>query len=148
MGDGTLARSDRTAWSERQRQVIDEFRANAGTVGGHFAGMPLLLLTTTGARTGRPRTTALRYLPDGARYVVVAANAGAHRHPDWFHNLTAHPAVTVEVGAETFAATAVLTTGEQRDALIERIVADSPNFVAYQAATAREIPVVLLDRRP
>jgi deazaflavin-dependent oxidoreductase (nitroreductase family) len=88
--------------------VVTEFRASAGEVGGYHAGMPLLLLTTTGARSGRRRATPLTYLLDRDRYVVAAANAGAAANPDWYHNLVADPVVTVEVGTETFRASAPL----------------------------------------
>lgn len=130
----------------QNRQIIAEFRANGGIVGGYFDGIPLLLLNTTGARSGRPHTTPLSYLADGGRCVVFAAAAGAPASPDWYHNLTANPSVTVETGTEVFEATAVVTTGEERDALFQRYAALQPQLVLYQSRTTRQIPVVALSR--
>jgi deazaflavin-dependent oxidoreductase (nitroreductase family) len=130
-----------------QQQVIAEFRSNGGRVGGFFADIPLLLLTTTGARSGQPRTSALTYLADGERYIVVAAAGGAHRNPDWYHNLMAYPDVTVEVGIEKFKATATIVTGEEREALFARFAAEQPQLVLYQSKTTRQIPVIALGRR-
>jgi deazaflavin-dependent oxidoreductase (nitroreductase family) len=127
--------------------VVTVFRANAGEVGGYHAGMPLLLLTTTGARSGRRRATPLTYLLDRDRYVVAAANAGAATNPDWYHNLVADPTVTVEVGAETFRATATVANGEERRVLYERCAAEYPQLAHYQATTTREVPIVVIARR-
>jgi deazaflavin-dependent oxidoreductase (nitroreductase family) len=127
------------------QQVIDEFRANKGRVGGWFEGARLLLLTTTGARTGRPHTTPVGYLPDGAdRVLVIASAAGAPKHPAWYHNLLANPLVTVESGAFTYEARAVVLTGEERDRAFARAVEADPGWAAYQAKTDRVIPVVAL----
>ncbi|TDE30251.1 nitroreductase family deazaflavin-dependent oxidoreductase [Nonomuraea mesophila] len=128
------------------KQVIDEFRANEGRVGGMFEKAHLLLLTTTGARSGKPSTSPLMYLPDGDRQVVIASAGGGDRHPAWFHNLRAHPKVTVEVGSETFEAEAVAVEGEERDQLYARMVAQAPQFAEYEAKTTRRIPVVALVR--
>ncbi|MFI2782449.1 nitroreductase/quinone reductase family protein [Streptomyces sp. ALB3] len=133
------------------QQVIEEFRANGGTVGGMFAGAPLLLLTTTGARSGRTRTNPAVYAQDGDRLLVFASNAGGPRHPDWYRNLLADPRVTVEIGTgdggvETFAATAVPVDGEERDRLYQAQCARDPAFIAYQAGTTRVIPVISLNR--
>ncbi len=128
-------------------QVIDEFRANAGVVGGGFAGTPLVLLTTTGARTGQRRTTPVVCLPADGRLYVFASKAGAPSHPDWYRNLVAHPEVTVEYGAETFTARATPLEGAERDRVYAEQAARLPNFADYQAATERVIPVVALDRR-
>ena len=133
--------------SSQNQQVITEFRANGGIVGGYFAGIPLLLLTTTGARSGQPHTTPLSYLTDSLRCVVFAAAGGAPASPDWYHNLTADPGVTVEAGTEVFEATAVVTTCGERDALFERYAAVQPQLVRYQSRTTRQIPVVALSRR-
>ncbi|MGP3957528.1 nitroreductase family deazaflavin-dependent oxidoreductase [Nonomuraea sp. 3N208] len=130
--------------NEFNQQVIDEFRANEGRVGGMFEGSPLVLLTTTGAKSGRPATTPVMYLADGERYVVIASNAGADNHPAWYHNLRATPAATVEVGTETFEAKAVFINGEERDQLYARMVAQAPGFAEYEAKTSRRIPVVAL----
>ncbi|MHA4779469.1 nitroreductase family deazaflavin-dependent oxidoreductase [Streptomyces sp. MSC1_001] len=133
------------------QQVIEEFRANGGRVGGMFEGASLLLLTTTGARSGRARTNPAVYVRDGARLLVFASNAGGPKHPAWFHNLSADPHVTVELGTpegtvERFAATAVVTEGAERDRLYAGQADRDPGFAAYQAATDRLIPVVALHR--
>jgi deazaflavin-dependent oxidoreductase (nitroreductase family) len=124
------------------RQVIDEFRARGGTVGGRFAGLPLLLLTTVGARSGLHRTVPLTYVADGERYVVAAGAAGAN--PAWFHNLLAHPAVTVEVGTEVFDAVARPAAGAERNGLFTRYVAEQPQLTSYQAMASREVPMIVL----
>lgn len=122
--------------------LIEEFRANGGKLSGRLANSSLLLLTTVGARTGQPRVTPMGYVRDGERYAVIAANAGAHKHPDWYHNLLAQPRVVVEVGSERFAATARVAERDER----ERLAAMIPYFAAQQAKTQREIPVVVLER--
>lgn len=125
--------------------VIDEFRANRGRMSGYFEGARLLLLTTTGARTGTPHTTPVGYFPDnGDRVLVIASAAGSARHPDWFHNLVAHPQVTVESGSFTYEARAVVLTGEERDEVFARAVEADPGWAAYQEKTTRVIPVVAL----
>jgi deazaflavin-dependent oxidoreductase (nitroreductase family) len=127
------------------QRVIDEFRARHGRVGGYFEGARLLLLTTTGARTGTRHTTPVGYLPDGGdRVLVIASAAGSPRHPDWFHNLLAHPRVTVESGAFTYAAKAVVLRGEERDRAWARAVEADAGWAAYQEKTERVIPVVAL----
>ncbi|MER5712579.1 nitroreductase/quinone reductase family protein [Streptomyces sp. NPDC002122] len=137
--------------SDFNQQVIEEFRANGGRVGGMFEGAALLLLTTTGARSGRAHTNPTVYVRDGARLLVFASNAGGPKHPAWFHNLSADPYVTVELGTaegtvERFGATAVVTEGEERDRLYAEQADREPGFAAYQAATDRIIPVVALHR--
>ncbi|WP_328830122.1 nitroreductase/quinone reductase family protein [Streptomyces sp. NBC_00252] len=124
--------------------IIDEFRANKGRMTGYFEGARLLLLTTTGARTGTPHTTPVGYLPDGDRVLVIASAAGSDRHPDWFRNLVAHPQVTVESGVFTYDAQAVVLTGEERDEVFARAVEADPGWAAYQEKTERIIPVVAL----
>lgn len=136
--------ADRNDWN---RQIIEEFHANAGKVGGPFKGASLLLLTTTGAKSGQRRTTPLVYLPDGKRMIIFASKAGAPTNPDWYHNLIAHPEVSVEVGTETFEATATVITGEERDQLYAIQAERSPNFGEYQAKTDRKIPVIALERK-
>lgn len=125
------------------RKLIAEFRAS----GGPPEGRQLLLLTTTGARTGERRTTPMMYIPDGDRLLVVASNAGAPRHPDWYHNLVAHPDVVVEHGSETFPATASPATGAEHDRLFADISARYPFFADHQAKVTRTIPVVVLTRK-
>lgn len=128
------------------RQVIEEFRAERAKLGGRWEGRPLLLLTTTGARSGQPHTTPIMYIPDGDRLIMIASNAGAPVHPDWYRNLVAHPEVTVEVGSETFDATAVITEGAERQQLWARIVELYPFFTEHQAKVTRQIPVIALER--
>ncbi|MFI6141216.1 nitroreductase/quinone reductase family protein [Streptomyces griseus] len=129
-----------------QQSVITEFRANAGKVGGPFEGADLLLLTTTGARSGKPHTTPLGYVRDGRRLLVVGSNLGAPLHPDWYRNLLARPAVTVELGDEEFESLAVPAEGARRDELFARVVAEAPGYADYQDATDRVLPVVVLER--
>ncbi|MFJ5308381.1 nitroreductase/quinone reductase family protein [Streptomyces sp. NPDC088350] len=127
------------------QRIIDEFRANRGRVSGYFEGARLLLLTTTGARTGTPHTTPVGYLPDGGdRVLVIASAGGSARHPDWFRNLVAHPQVTVESGVFTYEARAVVLTGEERDEVFARAVEADAGWAAYQEKTDRVIPVVAL----
>ncbi|WP_049574482.1 nitroreductase family deazaflavin-dependent oxidoreductase [Nonomuraea sp. SBT364] len=128
------------------QQVIEEFRANAGRVGGYFEGSDLVLLTTTGAKSGKRTTTPVMYLKDGERYIVIASNAGADHHPAWYHNLRATPGGTAEVGTETFEVKADFIEGAERDEIYARMVAIAPGFAEYEAKTTRRIPVVALHR--
>jgi deazaflavin-dependent oxidoreductase (nitroreductase family) len=127
-------------------KIIEEFRANGGTVGGPFGGAPLLLLTTTGAKSGRAYTTPVMYLPDGERMVVFASKGGAPTNPAWFHNLVAHPDAQVEVGDESFPVRATVTSGQERDRLFSRQAELYPAFADYAQKTTRLIPVVALAR--
>lgn len=131
---------------ERNRRVIEEFRANSGRVEGQNAERPLILLTTTGAKSGKPYTTPVMYLRDGERLAVFATHGGSPTHPDWYHNLMAHPTVTVEVGAETFQARASTAPEAEHDRLYGRQVELFPVFGEYQQRTTRTIPVVILER--
>lgn len=131
---------------ERNNQVVQEFRANKGKVGGPFEGRPMILITTTGAKSGRRRTIPLVYLQDGERRLIFASKGGAPTNPDWYHNLLAHPDVTVEVGDETYQARAVVLTGDERDRVFARQAAALPTFADYQARTKRTIPVIALER--
>lgn len=136
--------SDVTDWNTK---IIAEFRANAGRVGGQFEGAPVLLLHTTGARTGIERVNPMMYLDlDGHRY-VFASKAGADTHPDWYHNLVANPEVTVEVGTETYAATASSLAEPDRTRVYDEQARRFPGFAEYQEKTNRVIPVVELVRR-
>ncbi|MGH2391224.1 MAG: nitroreductase family deazaflavin-dependent oxidoreductase [Chloroflexota bacterium] len=132
--------------NEWNKAIITEFRANGGKVGGQFAGAPLLLLTTTGAKTGRKFTTPIMYLAEGDRRFVFASKAGAPTNPAWYHNLIANPRVTVELGEATFEANAVPVTGEERDRLYAQQARLYPGFAEYQEKTTRVIPVVALER--
>jgi deazaflavin-dependent oxidoreductase (nitroreductase family) len=126
--------------------LIDEFRNNGGQVTGMFAGAPLVLITTTGAKSGKRRTSPVVYTTDGDRVVVIASKGGAPTSPDWFHNLVANPDVTVELPTETFEARAKVAEGPERDRLYDTQAALMPNFAEYQKATTRKIPVVVLER--
>ena len=131
---------------ETNRRVIEQFRA-----GGEIEGMHrdrLVLLTTVGARTGLPRTTPMMFRRDGDRLLVIASNMGAPRHPDWYRNLTANPRVTVEVGDETYEATATATEGADRARVWAMLKQEYPFFADHEAATERTIPVVALTRVP
>lgn len=128
------------------QKLIEEFRANGGTVSGQFAGSSLLLLTTTGARSGQPRTTPLVYSRDGDRLVIIASKGGAPTNPDWYHNLVAHPEATVEQGRDQFQVRAIILEGQERERLFNQIAARMPGFAAYQRNTTRQIPVVVLER--
>jgi deazaflavin-dependent oxidoreductase (nitroreductase family) len=136
-----------TDQNDYNRQLIETFRAKRNKADEPSDGRPLLLLTTTGARSGKLRTTPIMYIPDGDRLMVIASNMGAPTHPDWYHNLVAHPEVTVEVGTETFNAIAVVTEGSERHQLWTKIVELRPFFAEYQAKTTRQIPVIALTRR-
>jgi deazaflavin-dependent oxidoreductase (nitroreductase family) len=127
-------------------QVIEEFRANEGKV-KQFARQPLLLLHTRGAKSGQERINPLAYLPDGDRLLIFASRAGAPINPDWYHNLIAHPDVTVEVGTEKFDATAFVVEDEERDRLYAKQAQVNPAFAEYQEKTTRKIPVVALVRK-
>jgi deazaflavin-dependent oxidoreductase (nitroreductase family) len=135
-----------TDYNEFNRKLIEEFRANEGKVGGIFAGAPLLLLTTTGARSGQPRVAPLAYTTDNGRWVVIASKGGAPTHPDWFYNLRANPEVRVEVGTESFPAQATIVKGAERQRLFDQMAAKMPNFAEYQRNTVRQLPVIVLER--
>lgn len=124
--------------------VIAEFRANGGTVGGVFDGMAILLLHHKGAKSGIERVTPVAYVEDGGRYAIIASKGGAPENPAWYHNLKAHPNVTIEVGRETLDAVAEEVSREERDRLYAKLVAKRPQFAEYEAKTARVIPVVAL----
>ena len=128
------------------KAVIEEFRANAGKVGGHFANQTLLLLHTTGAKSGQARINPVVYIRDGDHYVIFASKAGAPTNPDWYHNLVANPIVEVEVGSEHFSARATVAAEPERTNLFNRIATASPGFAEYQRNTTRIIPVVILKR--
>lgn len=132
--------------NEWNRGVIDDFRANGGQVGGNFEGAPVLLLHTTGARSGLERVNPMMYLEEGGRIFVFASKAGADTNPDWFHNLAAHPDVTAEIGSDTVAATAVVVAEPERRRVYDIQAGRYPGFADYEAKTSRIIPVVELVR--
>ena len=128
-------------------QVIEEFRANGGKVGGPFEGATLVLMTTTGAKSGAERTNPVMYFPDGDRIYVIASAAGADSSPAWYYNLKAHPDLTVEIGTEKYRARAVQVADDaERDRLYAQAVAIAPGFGDYERNTSRRIPVLHLDR--
>jgi deazaflavin-dependent oxidoreductase (nitroreductase family) len=127
-------------------EVIADFRANGGRVGGHWEGRDLLLLTTSGRKTGRSFTTPVVFTRDGDRLLVYASQGGAPTHPDWYLNLVANPRVEVEVGPDRYEAVATPLEGEERDRLFAAQAARSPAFAEYQANAGRVIPVVALQR--
>jgi deazaflavin-dependent oxidoreductase (nitroreductase family) len=128
------------------QQIIDEFRANDGKVGGPFQGAQLLLLHTTGAKSGKPRIAPLAFRQEGDAVAVFGSKAGADTNPDWFHNVVANPQVSVELGSERFDAIARVAEGSERDRIWEQQKADVPNFAQYEQQTDRQIPVILLER--
>lgn len=127
-------------------QVIAEFRANEGKVGGPFAGAPMILITTTGAKSGQPRVAPLVYTTDGDRYVVIASKGGAPTNPDWYYNIAANPEITVEIGGETFPARAEIASEPERTRLFDAQAALMPGFREYQNNTTRIIPVITISR--
>jgi deazaflavin-dependent oxidoreductase (nitroreductase family) len=129
------------------RQIIEAFRANGGNVGGQLAGAPLLLLTTTGAKSGEPRTRPLAYLSEGGNIYVFAGNRGAPTNPAWYHNLVAHPDVTVELGAEKFEARAIVLDSEEGERLGRIQLQKIPALAELQKKITRKVPVVLLERK-
>jgi F420H(2)-dependent quinone reductase len=129
--------------NQMNRRVVEEFRANSGKVQGWG---PLILLTIKGAKSGQMRVYPLMSVPYGDNYIAVASKGGAPKNPLWYNNLLAHPDVTVEVGNETFAVTARLLTGDEREQAFEKAVAVFPPYGEYQKRTTREIPVFLLER--
>ena len=128
------------------QSLIAEFRTNDGKVGGQFAGAPLLLLNTIGAKSGQHRTNPLAYTTDNGRYVIIASKGGAPTNPDWYYNILANPTVTLEIGQESFQARAEVVEGEERDRLYNQMAAHMPGFADYQQKTTRKIPVVVLER--
>jgi len=132
--------------NDRNRAIIEEFRANGGKVGGPFAGRTLLLLHTVGAKSGQERINPVACVTDGDRLVIIASKGGAPTNPDWYYNLLAHPQVTVELGTERFQARAEVAPEPERTRLYARMVSVMPGFAEYQQKTERVIPVVVLTR--
>lgn len=124
--------------------IMDEFRANEGRVGGMFEGAPLLILHTTGAKSGANRESPLMYLNHDDRLFVFASRAGADSHPDWYYNLKANPSVSVELGTDRFDKTASELDRAERDPIFAEQATRSPQFAEYAAGTERIIPVIEL----
>lgn len=133
--------SDVKNWNDA---LIDEFRANGGRVRGGFEGAPLLLLHSTGAKSGIERVNPMMYQAVDDEYAVFASKAGMPTNPDWYHNLLAHPDATVEVGTETIEVTARVAEGDERERIWSKQKADYPGFAEYEQKTTRQIPVVIL----
>ena len=138
--------SDTASANDRNRRIIEEFRGNAGKVGGPFEGAPMLLLHHEGAKTGVERVNPLVYQPVGESFAVFASKAGAPTNPDWYHNLIANPEATVEVGEDTVRVRARVAEGEERARIWTKQKQDRPNFADYEKKTSRQIPVVILER--
>lgn len=132
--------------NEFNQKLIEEYRATQGNVSGIFAGRPLLLLTTLGAKSGEPRTQPLVYTTDGDHIVIIASKGGADTNPAWYYNLVANPEATLELGAETFQVRAIKTEGAERQRLYDAQAALMPTFAEYAQKTTREIPVFVLER--
>ena len=138
--------ADKPNWDDYNRGVVEEFRANGGKVGGDFANASMLILTCTGAKSGQPRTIPLVYSRDGERIVIIASKAGLPTHPDWYHNLVAHPDATLEIGTEKFPVHATVESGTERQRLFDQAAALMPVFKEYEKKAPREIPVITLKR--
>jgi deazaflavin-dependent oxidoreductase (nitroreductase family) len=133
--------------SDHDRQVIEEFRASGGNPGGQLTGAPVLLLTTTGAKSGQQRTSPLVYLSEGGQIYIFAGNRGAPTNPAWYHNLVAHPDVTVEVGAEKFEARAIVLDGAESERLGNIQIQKIPALAEVLAKMTRKVPAILLERK-
>jgi deazaflavin-dependent oxidoreductase (nitroreductase family) len=131
-------------WNDK---IIAEFRANEGRVGGSFEGAPLLLLHSTGAKSGQERVNPMMYQAVDGGFAVFASKAGADTNPDWYHNLRAHPDALVEVATETLEVSARVLDPEEREPIWQEQKARYPGFADYETKTARVIPVVMLERR-
>jgi deazaflavin-dependent oxidoreductase (nitroreductase family) len=136
-----------TSPNDFNAQIIEEFRANQGRVGGMFENMPLLLLHHTGAKSGQERVNPVAYHRDGDRYVIFASKAGAPTNPAWYHNLKSHPQASIEVGEDRLEVTASEAEGEERERLFAAQAERSPQFAEYQQKTDRQIPVMILTRQ-
>jgi deazaflavin-dependent oxidoreductase (nitroreductase family) len=143
--DPASAARDPVAMQEFNQSLIAEFRANGGRVGGRLTGVPVLLLSTVGAKSGTPRTTPLNFTRDGGRYVIVASKRGAPANPAWYHNLIGRPTATIEVGTERIEVGWRIAQGEERERLFAWFVAQLPMFADYQRRTTRRMPVVVLE---
>ena len=130
--------------SDFNKEIIQEFRANDGIVGGMFEGMTLLLVHTTGAKSGQLRINPTAYIKDGENLIIAASKAGADSHPDWYHNLEANPQVIVEVGSETISALAEVPSEPERSNLYDKLASKYPMFNEYKTKTKRVIPIIKL----
>ena len=134
--------------SDMNKEIIEEFRTNDGKVGGYFENMSLLLLHTTGAKSGQPRLNPVAYTNEGDRLVIIASKSGAPTNPDWYYNVVANPEVGVEVGTEQFQARAAVMPEPERTELFGKMASKYPGFADYEKNTTRVIPVITLTRLP
>ena len=137
---------DAEAMKAFNQSIVDEFRVNGGKVGGPFEGATLLLLTTTGAKSGQPRLTPLAYLTIDDKMIIIGSKAGADTNPDWVHNVRANPRAHIEVGTDAYDVTVRELPSEERDATYPKVVELAPGFGEYQAKTSRVIPLFELQR--
>jgi deazaflavin-dependent oxidoreductase (nitroreductase family) len=137
---------DAEAMKAFNTSIVGEFRANGGKVGGPFEGAILLLLTTTGAKSGQPRLAPLAYLTIDGKTIIIGSKAGADTNPDWVHNLRAHPRARIEVGTDAYDVVARELPSAERDDVYPKVVAQAPGFGDYQAKTSRVIPVFELQK--
>ncbi|NTY58848.1 nitroreductase family deazaflavin-dependent oxidoreductase [Mycolicibacterium sphagni] len=137
---------DAAYMNDFNKSIVDEFRANAGVVGGPFEGRPLLLLHTTGAKSGQPRLAPLAYFTVEGKLIIIGSKAGADTNPDWVHNLRANPQAHIEIGTDAYDVTAREMSLEERDEAYPKVVAVAPGFGEYQAKTSRVIPLFELTR--
>jgi deazaflavin-dependent oxidoreductase (nitroreductase family) len=137
---------DATAMTEFNKNIVDEFRANGGKVSGQFAGADLLLLTTTGAKSGQPRLAPLAYFTIDGNIIIIGSKAGADTNPDWVHNLRANTQARIEIGADAYDVTSRELPIAERDAIFDKVVAAAPHFGEYQSKTSRVIPLFELAR--
>ncbi len=136
-----------STWGDFNRNLVEDMRAHKGkATSGPFVGRDVLILTTKGAKSGETRVTPIVYTRDGKHYVIIASKGGAPTNPSWFHNLKAHPHVTVEVDGEQFAAHARVVDGDDYERLYDHHASINPSFHDYRKRTARKIPVVVLER--
>ena len=135
-----------TSLNDYNTKLINEFRANDGQIQGDFANAPIVLITHTGAKSGKQRTNPIAYMRDGDNVVVIASKGGSPTNPAWYHNLVANPVVTVELPGETYQARARVAAGDERERLFAAQAAIMPNFKAYQDKTTRQLPVIVLER--
>src|SRR4029453_10692088 len=139
-GDRMTEIPDAETMKAFNKSIVDEFRGNGGKVGGPFEGAPLLLLPSTGPKSGQPRLAPLAYLTIDGKMIIIGSKAGADTNPDWVHNLRANPQAHIEVGTDTYDVVARELPAEERDATYPKVVALAPGFGEYQSKTTRIIP--------
>ncbi|MBI3689980.1 MAG: nitroreductase family deazaflavin-dependent oxidoreductase [Mycolicibacterium aromaticivorans] len=141
-----MSSPDASYMNDFNKNIVEEFRANAGVVGGPFEGRPLLLLHTTGAKSGQPRLAPLAYFHVDGKLIIIGSKAGADTNPDWVHNLRANPRAHIEIGTDAYDVVAREFSREERDEAYPKVVAEAPGFGEYQSKTSRIIPLFELTR--